>query len=94
MMTTGDSIPFAEISEIIGLVDGIAEAGMGSVSVGGITLAQGGGLAELVAAARAALAQSAGNVGAEAVIGLRITITGRALEKSVVAYGTAVRLRK
>lgn len=61
MMTTGETFPSAEILEIIGIVDGVAEAGMSSVSVGRITLGQGGGLAELVASARAALAQGAGN---------------------------------
>ena len=94
MITTADNLPGFEIVDVLGIVEGVSEGSFSSVNLGGIGLSEGGGLTKLVSDARDQLAQAAADMGADAVVGFRYEVLGRNLEKSALAYGTAVRFRK
>jgi uncharacterized protein YbjQ (UPF0145 family) len=94
MITTAESLPGAEIEDVLGVAEGIAESSLKSVSFGGVGLSEGGGMDRLVVEARERLAQVAADMGADAVVAFRYAVVGREFEKSVLAYGTAVRIRK
>lgn len=94
MITTAETLTGYETISMLGTVEGVIEKGFASVSVSGFGLVKGGGLAELVEDAKSLLARAAAEKGADAVIAFRYVVSGRELEKSVVAYGTAVKCKK
>ncbi|MDP9039191.1 MAG: heavy metal-binding domain-containing protein [Acidobacteriota bacterium] len=94
MITTAETLIGFEIVQLMGTVEGVIELGFSAVSVGGVGVVNGGGLENMLFEAKQLLAQMASQRGANAVIGFRYALTGRNLEKSVVAYGTAVNVKK
>ena len=94
MITTSETITGFEVVQVLGIVEGIVEKSFRAVAVGGIGLVEGGELDNMLFDAKEALLQVASDRGANAVIALRYAITSRDLEKSVVAYGTAVKCRR
>ncbi len=94
LITTTGSLHGYEIIEVLGPVEGCAEKGFTSMKIAGVGAVDGGGLDELVFDAKMKLATAALEKGANAVVGYRYAFAARELEKSVVAYGTAVRCRK
>ncbi len=90
MMTSCESLPGHDVIESVGLVEAIVEKGFTAASFHGIGAVQGGGLNEIIEDARFALAKVAAERGANAIIGMRYEVSGRELEKSVLAYGFAV----
>jgi uncharacterized protein YbjQ (UPF0145 family) len=94
MITSADNIINFEISSMMGPVEGIVEKSFKAMAVGGIGIVSGGGLEEMIYEAKERLARAASEKGANAVIALRFAIASRELEKSVVAYGTAVKCQK
>jgi len=93
-ITNSDTLPGLEITEVLGVVEGIAERSFPILKIGGVGLSKGGGLDELISEAKKELARAAVDKGADAVIGLRYQIMGRDVEKSALAYGTAVKCRR
>jgi uncharacterized protein YbjQ (UPF0145 family) len=94
MITSADTLTNFSVTSMIGPVEGIVERSFKSMSVGGIGVVSGGGLSEMVFEAKELLAREASDKGAHAVIGFRYAIASRELEKSVIAYGTAVKCQK
>src|SRR5580658_4953302 len=94
MITTTDVLPGFEIDSVLGPVEGVVEMGFTSSSFGGLKLVKGGELENMLFAAKQELAKAAFTAGANAVIAFRYAVLGRELEKSVIAYGTAVKCRK
>lgn len=94
LISTTASLPGYEVIEILGPVEGCAEKSFTSMKVVGLGMVDGGGLDQLLFDAKMKLASAASEKGANAVIGFRYAFAARELEKSVVAYGTAVRCRK
>ncbi len=94
MITTSESLPGFQITDVLGVMAGVAEKSFTSVAVGNIGMVSGGGLADLVEDAKSGLVSLASQRGANGIVGFRYEVVGRDLEKSVVAYGTAVVLRK
>ena len=94
MMTCANSLPGYEITAVLGVAEGIIEKSFPILEIGNVGLARGGGLQELLEDAKSALARVAGEMGADAIIGLRYQIMGRQVEKSALAYGTAVKCKK
>jgi len=94
MITGSDSLIGFDITNIMGPVEGVVEKSFVAMSVGSIGVVDGGGLEEMLFDAKQKLARAASEVGANAVVAFRYTVIGRNLEKSVVAYGTAVKCQK
>jgi uncharacterized protein YbjQ (UPF0145 family) len=79
---------------MVGPVEAVVEKSFRSVAVGGIGVITGGGLDEMMFAAKEQLARAASDKGADGIIVFRYSIAGRELEKSVIAYGTAVKCQR
>ena len=94
MITTAETLTGYDIASMLGPVEGIVEKGFSAVSVEGFGIVRGGGLDQLVQNAKDLVARAAAERGADAVVALRYVVSGRELEKSVVAYGTAVKCKK
>ena len=94
MMTCADSLPGFEITAVVGVVEGISEKSFPILDIGNVGIARGGGLQELIEDAKNLLAQAAGELGADAIVGFRYQIMGRHVEKSALAYGTAVKCKR
>ncbi len=87
MVTTTESIPGFEITTTLGIVEGIVERSF-------ISVVQGGELSSMLSEAKRQMEQAASDRRASAIVAVRYEVTARDLEKSVVAYGTAVRCQK
>jgi uncharacterized protein YbjQ (UPF0145 family) len=90
MITTSEELLGFEIVEMMGPIEGVVEVGYAK----GFGVVEGGKLEEMLFVAKDILARSAYNRSADGVIGFRYMFTARELEKSVVAYGTAVKCKK
>lgn len=93
MITNGSEVAGFEITEMLGLVEGFAEGAFPILKLGHLEMHAGGGLDRLINDAKNRLAADAALRGADAVIEARYVITSRDVEKSALAYGTAVRCR-
>jgi uncharacterized protein YbjQ (UPF0145 family) len=94
MITSAETLSGFEIINMMGIVEGISEGSFPAISVGGVGVQKGGGLDRLVEDARAQISRAASEKGANGIVGFRYAIIGRDLEKSVLAYGTAVLCRR
>ena len=94
MITCADSLAGFEITSVLGVAEGVVEKSFPALGIEQVGLYTGGGLDEMVEEAKRALARVARDMGADAIIGLRYQIMGRNVEKSALAYGTAVKCRK
>lgn len=94
MITSADNLTGFEITSVMGPIEGIAEKSLTAMSVGSIGVVGGGGLDELLFEAKQRLARAASEAGANGVIAFRYAMSSRDLEKSVVAYGTAVKCER
>ena len=94
MMSTTDVITGYEVTDSLRVVEVALEQGFSKISIQNVGLVGGGGLSSLISDAKDALAMLAGEFDANAIIGLRYVIEGRELEKSIIAFGTAVKCRK
>jgi uncharacterized protein YbjQ (UPF0145 family) len=94
MITATDNLIGFDITSIMGPVEGVVEKSFTAISVGSIGMVDGGGLEEMLFDAKQKLAHAASELGANAVVVFRYTVIGRNLEKSVIAYGTAVKCQK
>ena len=94
MITTEGALQGYEITASLGPVEGTAEVAMRGVAVSHLEIHEGGKLQDLVWSARQNVAAAAGELGADAIVGLRYVVAGRDYEKSVLAFGTAVTCTK
>jgi len=94
MITTTDELIGFNITSIMGPVEGVVEKSFMAMSVGSVGVVKGGELEEMIFDAKQKLARAASERGADAVIAFRYEVACRDLEKSVVAYGTAVTCQK
>ncbi|MCC9609469.1 YbjQ family protein [Blastopirellula sp. JC732] len=104
IVTTGNEVAGHEISEYLGIVRGIVvrSTGIGRGLIGGLRSIGGGNIPEYVAVCEEArghafqlMLQHANQAGADAVIGMRYDATEFMQGSTeVLAYGTAVKLRK
>ncbi len=94
MVTTTESIAGFEITTTLGTVEGLVERSFKSMSIGSIGVVQGGELSSMLSDAKRQMEQAAADRGANAIVAVRYELGARDLEKSVVAYGTAVKCRK
>lgn len=94
MISTGDSMPGYEIEASLGIVEGLSERSFPAVGIGGVGVFKGGDLDKLFEEAKRQAAHQAGQLGANAIIAFRYAVMGREVEKSVLAYGTAVKCRR
>jgi uncharacterized protein YbjQ (UPF0145 family) len=93
-MTSADHLPGYEITAVLGIAEGISEKSFPIIEISNIGFSKGGGLQELIEDAKNALAHAAGELGADAIISVRYQIMGRQVEKSALAYGTAVKCKR
>jgi uncharacterized protein YbjQ (UPF0145 family) len=94
LVTTAESLPGFEILSVLGIVEGVFEDSFSAVGIGGIGFEKGGEMDRLLNAAKEKLSLAAASIGANAIIGFRYEIMGRHVEKSALAYGTAVKCRR
>ncbi|TWT30593.1 YbjQ family protein [Blastopirellula retiformator] len=104
IVTTGNEVAGHEISEYLGVVRGIVvrSTGIGRGLIGGLRSIGGGNIPEYVAVCEEArghafqlMLQHAHEAGGDAIIGMRYDATEFMQGSTeVLAYGTAVRLRK
>jgi uncharacterized protein YbjQ (UPF0145 family) len=94
MITTADVLVGFEVTHMMGTVEAVVEKSFKAMSVGGFGIVSGGELAEMIFDAKEQLARAASDKGADAIIVFRYAVTSRELEKSVVAYGTAVKCHR
>ena len=94
MITTADALIGFEITSSLGPIEAVIEKSFAGISVQGVGFIQGGGLSEMLFEAKQLLAKEASVMGAGSVIACRYALVGRELEKSVIAYGTAVKCRR
>lgn len=94
MITTAETLAGFEILSTIGIVEGVSEGSFPAISVAGIGISKGGDLDRLLDAAREQLIMVASTIGADPIVGFRYQVMGRDLERSAIAYGTAVKCRK
>jgi uncharacterized protein YbjQ (UPF0145 family) len=94
MFTTSSTLPSFEITKVFGVIEGVSERSFPAVGVGGVGIYKGGEMDVLMSEAKERLSRLAAKLGANAVVGFTYVLVGREVEKSAVAYGTAVRCRK
>lgn len=94
MISTGETLPEYVIEKVFGIVEGLSERSFPAVGIGGVGIYKGGELDKLFEEAKQQMARNAAAFGANAIVGFRYAIMGREVEKTVLAYGTAVKCRK
>ncbi len=94
MITSAETLSGFEVVEVLGVVEGVAEGSFPVIGIGNVGIEKGGGMDALLHDAKTQLARVGYEKGANAVVAFRYQIVGRHTEKSVVAYGTAVRCKK
>ncbi len=83
---TTDQYPGRTVLRTLGLVEGMSNGLFKDV--------QRGGLDGLLREAKSLMAERASDKGADGILGFRYEIIGRDIEKTVLAYGTAVQFAK
>lgn len=86
VICTTDQYPGKTVATALGLVEGMANGLFKDV--------QRGGLEELLTQAKAIMAERAIDKGADGILGFRYQVISRDIEKTVIAYGTAVQFAK
>lgn len=94
MISCAYSLPGYETETALGIVEGLSEHSFPAVGIGGVGMYKGGELDKLFEEAKEQMRSRAFALGANAIIGFRYAVIGREVEKSVLAYGTAVRCKK
>jgi uncharacterized protein YbjQ (UPF0145 family) len=94
MIATTEGIFGYAIKASLGPVEAVIEKGFSRASISGLGVVDGGGLSDMVFDAKQELAVAAHELGANAIVCFRYTISGRELEKSLIAYGTAVHVER
>ncbi|HZL27407.1 MAG TPA: heavy metal-binding domain-containing protein [Acidobacteriaceae bacterium] len=94
MIATAETIAGYSVIKTFGPVEAVIEKGFSKAAIHGIGVVDGGGLSDMVFDAKQEIALAAHDLGANAVICFRYSIAGRELEKSLIAYGTAVHVEQ
>ena len=93
-LATSDVITGYEIVERLGKVKGLCDARPPQFAFAGFPTQRRSCVDEMIEDARERLALMAAKIGANAVVGIKINVKGKSESQSVLATGTAVKMRK